>query len=187
MIFFRKEHPANSLLNYIDPKNAKVCIFIEAKRSLNKIKLDDKLKQILRFKNVLSYINDTSKDQTKLPKQLSESIVRDSLKTFPETIYILFGAEDMPLELKQFILSINNGITKEIYEHFIFLLFKTDQTYIYAAYDSKISDDAKKYLKNINSIEELRLYCHSGIPDTLKKALCYYLKPFEEFQKLYLE
>ena len=172
---------ANNVIKDVNPTNANLCIFIEAKRSLNKSKFDNKLKQILKFKNLLIDIHDKNK-KIKLHSELDKSILEHSLKTFTQTIYIIFGSEDIPIELKRFILLVNRGITKEEYDELIFSLFKTDQTYIFTKYDNKVSDEKKKRLNAINTLEELKDYCKE--PDSLK-TFHHYMEEFKEFEGLY--
>jgi hypothetical protein len=176
--------PANSLSNYIDHTKAKKCIFVEAKGSLNKPKFDKKLQQILKFKNVLKYIQDSTKNQSSFGKDLTESIHKHALNKFTQQIGIIFASYDIPLELKKFILSVNNGITEEIYNNFIFSLFKTDQTYTFITYDNKLTKEEKERLKAINSMSDLREYCNTEIPKSIA-PLCYYLEPYDKFKNIY--
>jgi hypothetical protein len=176
--------PADDSLNFTDRTTAETCIFVEAKRSLNKPKFDEKLQQILKFKNVLSHIQSVPKDIDGLDNKFSKSLHNHVLDKFTQTIYVVFGSDDIPLELKQFILSVNNGITEDIYNKFIFSLFKVDQTYIFTRYDKKLLKEEKNRLYAINTIEDLRDYCNTEIPKSIK-PLCYYMEPYDKFKELY--
>jgi hypothetical protein len=169
-------------------------IIVESKRSLNKHKIDMKLKQLYNFINILSSLNTLKLETT--TKQFQEMIfnlqkhsnlsIQDLTQI--EVIFIL-GSDDIPLTLKNYILNIEDAITKETYNTITAKLFKEDtfkDKFISQMIESKNTTKlVKSKLKQYKTLEEFKSIITTYLSDYNMEYITDYLTPYEELENIF--
>ncbi len=170
----------NSLL--LNPKaQYKELVIIESKHSLNKVKLDTKLAQLLAIQTSLS---------SSVNLQATSKVFREMMRKYPELkqtskIYMIFASDDIPHELKEFIQQINRGLTEEGYISDTITLLKNDIFFKKILEDSTIKQHIKQMLKNSETLEEIAAIAQLPEFQRYSAYLLSYIKPFSAVQEIY--
>lgn len=171
----------NSL--FVNPKaQYKEIVIIESKHSLNKVKLDTKLQQLFAIQEILT---------NPINIQSSAKAFQTMMRTYPELkqpskVYIIFASDDIPHELKDFILRINEGITEESYIEMTLILLKNDLFFKKILDDSTIKQHIKQALKKAETFEELAEIAQLPEFQRYSAYLLSYIKPFSVVKDIYL-
>jgi hypothetical protein len=102
-----------NLTNYPNKEN-NIAIVVECKHGLTKMDINTKLVQLYTFMHTVeNYKNEKIKTQgTNFKKMVEEH----DLKNFPNSLYLVFSANDISPLCETYINSINNGLTMKIYD-----------------------------------------------------------------------
>jgi hypothetical protein len=170
-------------------------ILVESKRSLNKQKIDMKLKQIYEFMNILSRLDKIDLTTTMDDfKKLIETLQKESQLTINDlsTIDILFivGSDDISSNLKNYILQIEKGINEEEYDNISGILFKKDtyvQPHIKKIIESKDTPKlVKSKLKSAkNTLENVKSITKSDLSEFDMEYITDYLTPYEDLEHIF--
>lgn len=170
-------------------------IIVESKRSFDKQKVDMKLRQIYEFMNILSRLDriDLSTATPEFQK-LINTIHRKSELSIDELTEIellfVFGSDDISLNLKEYILQIEKGITKESYITITNKLFNDNKSYIDNYINFMVeSDDTKKQikskLKQYKTLDELKTIIKDNLSEFNMGYLTDYLVPYEDLEHIF--
>ncbi len=178
-------------------------IIIESKHSGNKLKVDTKIRQMFTIYNLLKSV--PSMDLEKVNPSFRTFITyflnlcKITMNELPLNINLIFSSDDISMYLKDYIININNGITKEQYLVHSSNLFKND-TYVakiikyISERNNKIeglSSESKRkifdaYFKNSspNISEIIELF--KEVPNKYKNAdITMYFTPYEKLDKYF--
>ena len=169
-------------------------IIVESKRSLNKQKIDMKLKQIYEFMNILINIDKIELESSSNNfKTLINSLQTSTSLSISElsSIDILFilGSDDISLNLKKYILQIEKGIDKESYNSIIADIFKEDN-YVKDYIEQIIQSDStpklvKSKLKHYDTLEEFKSIIKTYLSGYNMEYITDYLTPYEDIEHIF--
>jgi hypothetical protein len=169
-------------------------IIVESKRSLNKHKIDMKLKQMYEFMNILSKLDTIDLTNTSDEfKNLIETMQKESKLSINDltTIDILFvlGSDDISLNLRKYVLQIEKGINKEDYNILSEILFKED-SYVKPHIKKIIESEntpklVKSKLKHYNTLEELKLILKTDLSEFNMEYITDYLTSYEDLEHIF--
>lgn len=127
-------------------------IILEAKHSLTKAKVDTKILQMCKLKELLHSLHSFDFDHT-VPA--FQAMIEDhGFHNYPRDFYVLFAADDMDYNVRRFLLAISRGITKEAYNDFAMSFLKNDPFYKTIKQNSTIPKKMKATLHATKTIEE---------------------------------
>ena len=184
-------------INNINTKEYNDLIVIEAKHSVNKKKVDTKIKQMKKIYVLLESIKNENIEELKpkfrqfLTNFMNEAQV--TLDNFPLNMNLLMSSDDIFPELRDYIILINNGITEDSYKEICGRMFKADK-YVKDEFESYKIDrnlsgliktklqNAYKYDIDIDKIREL----FEEMPQSYKNEnIMMYFTPFEELKEYF--
>lgn len=174
----------NSL--YLNPMVAiREFIIIESKTSVNKLRVDNKIKQILQIQDILRQLPNID---LKTTSANFRDMVQDyKLRSLPTSVNLIFASDDITSEVRQYIMDINNGITKSKYESQMSALLLSDQTMEYILKDKSIKQGMRNRITNIKTIQNIVDLINEPQLQRYKNIFEQYTVPFEELEPLFLE
>ena len=170
-------------------------IVVESKRSFDKHKVDMKLRQIYEFMNILSRLDRINLSATTPEFQnLINTIQTTSELTINELteieILFIFGSDDIPLNLKEYIIEIEKGITKESYNNITAKLFNDNKTYVDNYINFMVESDntqkpIKSKLKHYKTLDELKTIVKDNLSGFNMGYLTDYLTSYEDLEHIF--
>jgi hypothetical protein len=127
-------------------------IILEAKHSLTKAKVDTKILQMYKLKELFHSLPSFDFDHA-VPA--FQAMIEDhGFHNYPGDFYLLFAADDMDYDVRRFLLAVSGGITKEAYNDFAMSFLKKDPFYKTIKRNSTIPKKLKATLHATKTIEE---------------------------------
>lgn len=169
-------------------------IIVESKRSLNKQKVDTKLQKIFEFINILSSldkinmssVSDNFKEMVNIIKNTSQLSISELSSI---DVMFMFGSDDVSLELKNYIIGIEEGMDNEKYNNITESLFNKDiytngviKKWIESIDTTK---RVKSKLKQYKTFEELKQILKEYLGDYDMGYITEYLTPYVDLEHIF--
>jgi hypothetical protein len=168
-------------------------IIVESKRSFDKHKVDMKLRQIYEFMNILSKLDkiDLSTTTPEFQKLIDTIQTKSELSINELTeieILFIFGSDDIPLNLKEYIIEIEKGITKESYNNITTKLFNDNKTSVDNYINFMVESDntqkpIKSKLKHYKTLDELKTIIKDNLSEFNMGYLTDYVTSYEDLEQ----
>ena len=159
-------------------------IFIESKHSLTKTKIDDKLRQMVVIKQILQEL--PSIDISTAATPFRSMVTEHKVDKYPNDICIVFSANDLDASIRNFLVQLNEDLTKEYYDRFTIHLMKTNPVYGRLRKDSHVPRKAKIALHAAKTVEEALIQLESiGAPYSF--AFSSFLVPYDTILPIYAQ
>ncbi len=169
-------------------------IIVESKRSLSKSKVDTKLAQIFEFVHILRHINTVDLTNAVEPfkqfiaqlMQFSELPLRDLQHLESK---LIFGSDDIPFNVREYILAIYNGIGEDEYYRLCGKMFYEDKNAVLFVKNivelETTPKDVKSLLKNYKTFDELRKSIHTHFSEYDLGYIAPYFTPYAELEHFF--
>jgi hypothetical protein len=162
-------------------------IVVESKRSISKEKIDKKIMQFYELIDMMEQINtinmETVTDQFRtFYNELLEHSELSSGDIGQLDLKMIFGSDDITDAMKDYIIAINNGITKSQYNYLCDSMFNEDSyahEHIKKLRKLSLSKIVKEELKDY-SFESLKEVLHEHFPNYMEGYIGPYFVPFDE-------
>lgn len=162
-------------------------IVVESKRSISKEKIDKKIIQFYELIDMMEQINtinmETVTDQFRtFYNELLEHSELSSGDLGQLDLKMIFGSDDITDAMKDYIIAINNGITKSQYNYLCASMFNDDSyahEHIKKLRKLSLSKIVKDELKGY-SFESLKEVLHEHFPNYMESYIGPYFVPFDE-------
>ena len=170
-------------------------IVVESKRSFDKHKVDMKLRQIYEFMNILSRLDRINLSTTtpEFQKLINTIQAKSDLSINELTeieILFMFGSDDIPLNLKEYIIEIEKGINKESYNNITTKLFNDNKTYVDNYINFMVESDntqkpIKSKLKHYKTLDELKTIIKDNLSEFNMGYLTDYIVPYKDLEHIF--
>ena len=131
---------------------------IEAKHGLTKTIIDYKLKQFCTILDIFEGIHNHSIPIRNVDESPFDNMVHSyNLVIFPETIYFIFGSDDIPKEQEELLNRINLGtIDEDWYNEYIIKNLKSHNIVSQILDNRHVSINIKEAFKHANTLNDIR-------------------------------
>jgi hypothetical protein len=179
----RRNTYKNNTLGFNPASDFARTLIVESKHSLTKPKIDNKIFQMCQLKDVFRAL--PTLDFARTSSAFQTMIDDHAFQTYPSDFYILFAADDMGWNIRQFIMALSEGITKEAYDTYSLQFLKGDPYYKTIKKNPTILKRLKVALHSAKTVEDANAVLADDAFEPYRLTFSQILKPYDAIAPYY--